>query len=186
MIDNSRLQTCMEKGSCTSSQYPYPPTEAPQDPEIVVTIMPTESVIEPATTKHPTVPSTTNPSIDVITEVPTEEIIDEITEVPTEPYTTEEPPTDLVISSDLECELIVEGNWKSITVGDDLCNDMEEDLVISDYFHLEYIVIGKNSLMNIPQLILRNLPTFNSFTVGENSFANSNRVIIESNCIKNC
>ena len=23
MIDNSRLQICMEQGSCTSSQYPY-------------------------------------------------------------------------------------------------------------------------------------------------------------------
>ena len=71
MIDNSRLQTCMEKGSCTSSQYPYPSTESPKDPEIVVTIIPTVNVIEPATTKPPTVPSTTNPSIDVITEVPT-------------------------------------------------------------------------------------------------------------------
>ena len=58
---------------------------------------------------------------------------------------------------------------------------MEEDLDISNYSDLESLVIGDNSLMNVPQVIFRNLPMLNTLTIGDNVFVNTKRVIVDSN-----
>ena len=82
-----------------------------------------------------------------------------------------------------ECEVISMKYWNSIEVGDDLCNDLEEDLNIADCPYLESMVIGSGSLMNVTQVIFKNLPIFNMLTVGENAFMNTNRVVVESSII---
>ena len=89
----------------------------------------------------------------------------------------------LIISSDEICEKINLKNLNSIQVGDDLCNDLEEDLNIADYPYLESMVIGSGSLMNVTQVIFKNLLAFNMLTVGENAFMNTNRVVVESSII---
>ena len=89
----------------------------------------------------------------------------------------------LIVTSDEGCEKINLKNWYTIEVGNDLCNDLEEDLNIADYPYLESMVIGSGSLMNVTQVIFKNLPTFNMLTVGENAFMNTNRVVVESSII---
>ena len=61
--------------------------------------------------------------------------------------------SDLVISSEADCEKIKEKGWKSITVNNDLCNSMT-DLDISFYPYLEWIRVENYSLQKIHSLTI--------------------------------
>ena len=91
----------------------------------------------------------------------------------------------LEVDNDDKCGLLNDHPWKTITINDNQCNEITGELVIQNNLVLESITIGKNSFTNVPQLNLTNLPKLNSFSVGENSFASANRVVIDSNFIKN-
>ena len=52
----------------------------------------------------------------------------------------------LIIESDLDCSKLLQTNWQSITVNEGLCNSMTNDLTISYDLCLESVVIKKNSL----------------------------------------
>ena len=66
--------------------------------------------------------------------------------------------SDLVISSEADCEKIKEKGWKSITVNGGLCKSMTDDLDISFYPYLEWIRVegsySKYSLKNIHSLTI--------------------------------
>ena len=87
----------------------------------------------------------------------------------------------MVVTSDAECSELLLTHWNTIVVNEGLCNDMEEDLDISNYSDLESLVIGDNSLKNVPQVIFRNLPVLKTLTIGDNVFVNTKRVVVDSN-----
>ena len=62
-----------------------------------------------------------------------------------------------------------------------MCNDMTEDLKISNYSDLESLVIGDNALKNVPQVIFRNLPVLKTLTIGDNVFNKTIHVVVDSN-----
>ena len=88
---------------------------------------------------------------------------------------------DLIVTSDAECSELLLTHWTTIVVNEGLCNDMEEDLDISNYSDLESLVIGDNALKNVPQVIFRNLPVLKTLTIGDNVFVNAKRVVVDSN-----
>ena len=73
-----------------------------------------------------------------------------------------DPHPPLVITSDSDCERLLQNGWKSITVNEGLCNSMRGNLVISDNACLETIVIKKNSLKNLNSLVISNNPQLSS------------------------
>ena len=88
---------------------------------------------------------------------------------------------DLIVTSDAECSELLLTHWTTIVVNEGLCNDMTEDLNISNYSDLESLVIGDNALKNVPQVIFRNLPVLKTLTIGDNVFVNAKRVVVDSN-----
>ena len=86
---------------------------------------------------------------------------------------------DLIINNDDDCEKIKDNTWKSITVNAGLCNSMIDDLVISNYTHLESIVImadnqnSINTLANLNSLIIIDNPKLQSIVLGEGYWTDS-------------
>ena len=68
----------------------------------------------------------------------------------------------LTVSSDSDCDKLLENGWKSITVNEGRCNSMTSDLIISNYRCLESITVKKNSLKNLKSLTISNNPHLNS------------------------
>ena len=68
----------------------------------------------------------------------------------------------LTVSSDSDCEKLLENGWKSITVNEGRCNSMISDLIISDNACLESLVFKKNSLRNLNSLVISNNPQLSS------------------------
>ena len=77
----------------------------------------------------------------------------------------------LVITSDSDCERLLENGWKSITVNEGLCNSMTSKLTISGNPCLESIVIKKNSLKNLNSLVISNNPQLSSIVTEDGEYS---------------
>ena len=75
----------------------------------------------------------------------------------------------LTVSSDSDCDKLLENGWKSITVNEGRCNSMTSDLTISNYRCLQSIVIGGNSLKNLNSLVISNNSQLNSIVTKDYS-----------------
>ena len=75
----------------------------------------------------------------------------------------------LIISSDADCSKINQKWWKSIEIGENLCNTLTS-LNMVDYVNLESLQVGSNSLTAVTSLTISNAKNFKSLTVGENGF----------------
>ena len=75
----------------------------------------------------------------------------------------------LIISSDADCSKINQKWWRSIEVGENLCNT-RTSLNMVDYVNLESLQVGSNSLTAVTSLTISNAKNFKSLTVGENGF----------------
>ena len=62
----------------------------------------------------------------------------------------------LNVTSDSDCDKLQENGWNSIIVNEGLCNNMKDDLFISNNPCLESIVINSNSLQNLNSLVISN------------------------------
>ena len=62
----------------------------------------------------------------------------------------------LNVTSDSDCDKLQENGWNSIIVNEGLCNNMKDDLFISNNPCLESIVINQNSLQNLNSLVISN------------------------------
>ena len=86
--------------------------------------------------------------------------------------------SDLIISSDSDCDKIEENTWKSITVNAGLCNSMIGDLNISNYTNLQSITIKASTtlqqmtLSNLNSLTISNNPNLKSFVVEDGNYQN--------------
>ena len=72
----------------------------------------------------------------------------------------------LNVTSDSDCDKLQENGWNSIIVNEGLCNNMKDDLFISNNPCLESIVINSNSLKNLNSLVISNNPQLNSIVTG--------------------
>ena len=87
---------------------------------------------------------------------------------------------DLVVLSDDDCDLITDNFWSSITINEYVCNDITNDLRISNNPCLESITVHSNSLININQLSLEYLPNLVSITCDALSFYNVTNMELKS------
>ena len=78
----------------------------------------------------------------------------------------------LTITSNSDCNKLLQNGWKSITVNEGLCNSMTNDLSISYNPCLESIVLKKNSLIYLNSLIISNNTQLSSI-VTENGYWDS-------------
>ena len=80
--------------------------------------------------------------------------------------------TQLIVSTDEDCEELLLTHWNEIIVNPGCCNEMANDLVISNYMNLERITIKANA--SSPMNTLANL---NSLTISNNPLLTS--IVIE-------
>ena len=71
----------------------------------------------------------------------------------------------LTISSNSDCNKLLQNGWKSITVNEGLCNSMTNNLYISYYPCLESILVKKNSLKNLNSLAISNNPQLSNIVI---------------------
>ena len=71
----------------------------------------------------------------------------------------------LTISSNSDCNKLLQNGWKSITVNEGLCNSMTNNLTISHNPCLESIVLKKNSLKYLNSLVISNNPQLSSIVI---------------------
>ena len=69
----------------------------------------------------------------------------------------------LHITKDEECHLILYDRWITITVEENLCNDIDQELYLLHYLLLESIIIKKGSFQNVPLIDISNHPNLHTF-----------------------
>ena len=80
--------------------------------------------------------------------------------------------------------MIYESGWSSITVKEENCYSLFDDLVISNDNCLQYIYLQGYTLSNIQSVILFNLPNLTTFNAGNKAFFSTTSLILDS--IFNC
>ena len=61
-------------------------------------------------------------------------------------------------------------NWTSITVKEELFEEIQNELILSDYPHVQFIRIQEGSFEKVSSLTVSNLPEFKTLIIGDNSF----------------
>ena len=79
----------------------------------------------------------------------------------------------LTISSDSDCNKLLQNGWKSITVNEGLCNSMTNNLVLSYNPCLQSILVKKNSLKNLNSLVISNNSKLESIVIEDGQGWNS-------------
>ena len=75
----------------------------------------------------------------------------------------------LIISSNDQCTKIKQKWWKSIEVGDNLCNSLTT-LSLVDYVNLESLQVGSNSFTAVTSFTISNAKNLISISVSAESF----------------
>ena len=76
----------------------------------------------------------------------------------------------LILANDNEFDKLNDKNWSSITVNEDLFNEMRDEMVLNDYPHVQYILIQKESFRRISNLTISKLPELKTIIIEDNSF----------------
>ena len=79
-------------------------------------------------------------------------------------------PFSLVITSDSDCVKIQEHGWKSITVNSGRCNNMKDDLFISNNPCLQSIVLKRNTLKYLNSFVISNNPQLTTLTIEDGTY----------------
>lgn len=77
-------------------------------------------------------------------------------------------PLNLRIEEENDCVKLNENIWKSIYIGNNLCNSITGDLHIENYANLVYIIVKPESLKNLNSLIISNNPVLYNIATGNN------------------
>ena len=70
---------------------------------------------------------------------------------------------------------------KELEIGENSCNDLEDDLLIENYPNLQSIIVKKNSLQNLNSFKICNCEKLRSFEVEDWAFENIKNVTFDSN-----
>ena len=64
----------------------------------------------------------------------------------------------LIIENEDDIDKLNDKNWSSIIVKEELFEEMEHELILNDYPHIQFIHIQEDSCKNISSLTISNLP----------------------------
>ena len=79
----------------------------------------------------------------------------------------------LILANDDEFDKLNDKSWSSITVNEDLFNEMRDEMVLNDYPHIQFILIQKESFRRISNLTISKLPELKTIIIEDNSFYNT-------------
>ena len=76
----------------------------------------------------------------------------------------------LVITNEDSLSRLDDKNWTSITVKEELFEEIQNELILSDYPHVQFIYIQEGSFEKVSSLTVSNLPELKTLIIGDNSF----------------
>ena len=86
----------------------------------------------------------------------------------------------LVIENEDDFDKLNDKNWSSIIVKKELFEEMEDELIMNDYPHVQFIHIQKRSFMNISSLTISNLPELKYLAFELESFYKTTSLTLSS------
>ena len=86
----------------------------------------------------------------------------------------------LVIENEYDYVKLNDKNWSSIIVKEELFEEMEDELILNDYPHVQFIHIQEESFMYISSLTISNLPEFKYLTFENGSFSYTTSLTVSS------
>ena len=86
----------------------------------------------------------------------------------------------LVIENEDDFGKLNDNNWISIIVKERLFEEMEDELIMNDYTHVQFIHIQGGSFENISSLTISNLPELKFLIIEDNSFSDTTNLTLSS------
>ena len=86
----------------------------------------------------------------------------------------------LVIENEDDYAKLNDKNWSSIIVKEELFEEMEDELILNDYPHIQFIHIQRYSFMNISSLTISNLPELRLLVFENGSFYKTTSLTLSS------
>ena len=86
----------------------------------------------------------------------------------------------LVIENEDDFAKLNDKNWSSITVKEGLFNEMEDELMLNDYPHVQIIHIQHDSFETISSLTISNRPELRILSVENRSFRETTSLTLSS------
>ena len=86
----------------------------------------------------------------------------------------------LVIENEDDFAKLNDKNWSSIIVKEGLLEEMEDELILNDYPHIQFIHIQRESFQNISSLTISNLPELKFLIIEDNSFHETTSLTLSS------
>ena len=86
----------------------------------------------------------------------------------------------LVIENEDDFGKLNDNNWISIIVKERLFEEMEDELIMNDYTHVQFIHIQEDSFKNISSLTISNLPKLKFLIIEDNSFYETTNLTLSS------
>ena len=86
----------------------------------------------------------------------------------------------LVIKNEDDFAKLNDKNWSSITVEEELFEEMRNELMLNDYPHVQFIHIHSYSFMIVSSLIISNLPELRFLIIEDISFSSTTSFTLSS------
>ena len=86
----------------------------------------------------------------------------------------------LVIENEDDYAKLNDKNWSSIIVKEELFKEMEDELILNDYPHIQFIHFQIGSFRNISSLTISNLPELKFLTIENYSFSKTTNLTLSS------
>ena len=86
----------------------------------------------------------------------------------------------LVIENEDDYAKLNDKTWSSITVKKELFRDIEDELILNDYPHVQFIHIQEYSFQNISILTISNLPELICLIIEDCSFEETTSLTLSS------
>ena len=86
----------------------------------------------------------------------------------------------LVIENEDDYAKLNDKNWSSIIVKEELFEEMDAELILNDYPHIQFIHIQKISFKNISSLTISNLPKLKFLIFEDKSFHETTNLTLSS------
>ena len=86
----------------------------------------------------------------------------------------------LVIENEDDYAKLNDKNWSSIIVKEELFKEMEDELILNDYPHVQFIHIQEDSFKNISSLTISNLPELKYLAFEDCSFWSTTSLTLSS------
>ena len=86
----------------------------------------------------------------------------------------------LVIENEYDFAKLNDKNWSSIIVKEGLFKEMEDELILNDFPHVQFIHIQERSFGNVSKLSILNLPELILLVIEDDSFYETTSLTLSS------